>query len=190
MLVRCPPKHTTHTHTHTHTHTFTHTHSCMHAQTSSHTHTHSHSHTHTHSHTPHAPFPQVGRHSFKPLSGNPGGRRRDRAEVMESRGEWWGAGVEGCCPVPWRASVPLECEEGSKGLRPTGFFKNYCESCCIKVEKTTFFICVETALLRCPTGPGDSNESEKAPLSGLVIQGWASPGDGVQDGCRRGNGGR
>lgn len=87
---RCPPvvgemptkTHNSHTHSHTHPHTHTSSHTHTHA------HTHTSSHTHTLTHTPHAPFPQVGRHSFKLLSGNPGGRRRDGAEVMESRGEW------------------------------------------------------------------------------------------------------
>ena len=85
------PTKTHNSHTHSHTNTLSHTHTHARTHRHPHTHTHSHSHTHTHSHTPHAPFPQVGRHSFKPLSGNPGGRRRDGAEVMESRG-WWGTG--------------------------------------------------------------------------------------------------
>ena len=137
--MRCPPRHTTHAHTHTHT--------------SSHTHTHTHTLTHST-----CSFSSGGQTFIQAAAWQP--RRKE---------EGWGRGPGkqrtvggrggGCCLVPWSASVPRECEGGSKGPGPTGFFKNYSESCFIEVEKTSFFICVETALLWCPTGPGESNES-------------------------------
>ena len=117
------PTKTHNSHTHSHTHPYTHilTHTLMHTRT------HILTHTLTLTHTT--------------CSFSPGGQAFIQAAVWQPwrKEEGWGrghgkqrrmvggrvgGGVGGCCLVPWRASVPLECEEGSKGPRPTGFFKN------------------------------------------------------------------